>query len=334
MTVAVVKKPGAIRMEVKETMNKRVLGVEIGGTKLQLAVGRAGEEPDVFRRGAADAAGGAAAILDWFEREIPSLLAEAGPVDAIGAGFGGPVDSASGRALCSFQVGGWNGIALKDWFEQRFEKPTVVSNDSNAAGWAEYRLGAGRGTRHFMYSNIGSGIGGAIVIDGRLHNGQGYGAAEVGHTYVPAFERGSGPAADKLENLCSGWSIERRLHAMTDLPARTPLYRLCGGDVARLTCAMLGEAARQGDPLALEEIGRVASRVGLALANAITLFHPEKVALGGGVPLMGDVLLEPVRTQAERYVFEPYRGHYEIVPCALGEAVVLLGAMLLAAAEV
>lgn len=318
-------------------MDALTLGVEIGGTKLQLALGnRAGEILETHR-GAAPAGGGAQGILDWFKREAPAILERArvlgGPVDRIGVGFGGPVDSATGRALASFQVSGWQDVALKHWFEEAFGLPTTVHNDTNAGGWAEYCLGAGRGTRHFFYTNIGSGIGGALILDGRLHNGQGFGAGEMGHTYVPDWTADGPGAADKLENLCSGWNIEWRVRSSMSVSPDTPLGKLCGGDRQAITCAMLGEAADHGDLAALEEIERVAGSIGLAVANVITLFHPERVALGGGVSLMGKVLLDPLRREVERCVFDPYRGHYEIVPCELGESVVLAGAVLLAQVE-
>jgi len=181
-----------------------------------------------------------------------------------------------------------------------------------------------------MYSNIGSGIGGALILDGRLHDGQGLGASEVGHTCVPDWLAETPGAARRLEDLCSGWAIERRQRAMDDPPRDSPLGRLCGGQAARITCAMLGEAARQGDVRARAELDRVAQSVGLALANVVSLVHPERIALGGGVSLLGDVLIDPVRHWANHYAFGPFRDRFAVVPCALGESVVLVGAALLA----
>jgi glucokinase len=313
-------------------MSGRVIGAEIGGTKLQVALGDSEGNVLACRRGAAPD-GGPLAILEWFAQELPLLLEQErvgkASIDRIGVGFGGPVETATGTVLVSHQVEGWNGFKLGAWFEERFGIQTRVFNDSNSAGWAEYCLGAGRGTRHFMYSNIGSGIGGALVIDGKLHDGQGLGASEVGHTYVPDWLGKPGDAC-KLEQLCSGWAIERRVRAGADPPPGTPLGKLCHGRAAEITCAMLGEAAGLGDLRAREELERVAHAIGLALANAVTLFHPERIALGGGVSLIGDVLLDPVRRWANHYVFGPFRDRFEIVQCALGESVVLAGAMLLA----
>jgi len=310
------------------------VGLEIGGTKLQAALGTAEGEVLHVERGAAPAAGGAEAIMAWFEGPVARLLdrakAEGKAVTGFGVGFGGPVDSSAGTVLVSHQVGGWEGFPLEHWFEERFGVPTMIANDSNAAGWAEYCRGAGQGTRHFCYMNIGSGIGGALVIDGQLHNGQGFGAGEIGHTYVPDWTAGKAGNADKLENLCSGWSIEKRLRAAAQLSGQTPLARLCEGDPQRITTPLLAEAARQGDATALRAIEEVAASVGIALSNVITLFHPERIALGGGVSLMGDLLLDPVRRHVAALVFGPFRNRYEIVPCALGESVVIVGALLLA----
>lgn len=318
-------------------MTPLVLGVEVGGTKLQAALAKPCGEIVHVRRGAAPAGGGAEAILAWLAAEVTQELRAApehgGTVVCIGVGFGGPVETATGTVLVSHQVPGWEGVPLKHWFEDRFGLPTAVANDSNAAGWAEYCRGAGRGTRHFMYMNIGSGIGGALVINGALHDGQGFGAGELGHTWVPDWPHSTPGAADKLENICSGWSIERRLRSLPDPAPDTPLGALCGGKAESLDAAKLGEAARQGDPVARQEIEHVAESLGLGIANAITLFHPERIALGGGVSLIGEPLLEPVRRHVREFAFGPYRDRYEIVPCQLGEAVVLVGAVLLAQAN-
>jgi glucokinase len=314
-------------------MNSWVLGIEIGGTKLLAARGHSDGAIVEQIRGNVDASKGASAILEWLETSVPRLIPSRNEaVSAIGVGFGGPIETATGTVLTSHQVGGWSGFPLRNWFEEKFGLPTVVANDANVSGWAEYCLGAGRGTRNFCYMNIGSGIGGAFVIDGKLYDGQGLGAAEIGHTYIPDWTSPSPGATDKLEHLCSGWSIERRLRASAVLEPATPLSKRCGGDPQRITCAILADAARDGDDFACGVIDQIAQSVGLAIANVITLLHPERVAMGGGVALMGDILLEPVRKYCAQRVFQPYRERYAIVPCDLGESVVAAGALLLARA--
>lgn len=314
-------------------MKQYLIGVEIGGTKLQVALGDRSGHILTRERGEVEPDRGAEGILAWLEQATATIIA-ACPADGtcagIGVGFGGPVDSATGRVLVSHQIAGWDGILLKHWFEERFSLPTCVENDANAAGWAEYCLGTGKGTRSFVYCNIGSGIGGALVVDGTLYNGQGLGACEIGHTYIPDWTAETPGQADKLEHLCSGWSITRRIQSWTDLDADSVLGRACGGDALRLTCPMLAEAARAGDMRAQAEIAAVAKGVGQALTNVVTLLHPERIALGGGVALMGEVLLQPLSAYLDAHAFGPYRGTYELVPCLLEEDVVTAGALLLA----
>jgi len=314
-------------------MRDLVLALEIGGTKLQAALGRRDGVIVARERGSAPASDGAEAILAWFDGAVPKLIAEASggaKVSGIGIGFGGPVDTATGTALVSHQVGGWNGFPLKEHFEKRFAMPVYVGNDANVAGWGEYKRGAGQGAQTFCYMNIGSGIGGAFVINGALYDGQGLGAAEIGHTYIPDWTKSAPGAFDKLENLCSGWAIEKRLRLTERLEPGTALHERCNGNPERITCALLGDAARKNDAFALRAIEDVARGIGIALANVITLIHPERIAIGGGVSLLGDVLLEPVRRRVDALCFGAYRGKYEIVPCALGEGVVLVGGLLLA----
>ncbi|MCC6154972.1 MAG: ROK family protein [Candidatus Hydrogenedentes bacterium] len=315
-------------------MTKLTLALEIGGTKLQAALGTHDGEILSRERGAAPASDGASAILAWFDTAVPKLIAQANQQNAtttgIGVGFGGPVETATGKALVSHQVGGWSDYPIKQHFESRFELPTYVGNDSSVSAWGEYVCGTGKGTRTFCYMNIGSGIGGGFVINGELHDGQGCGAAEIGHTYVADWTNPTPGAQNKLENLCSGWSIEKRLRATPTLEPNTPLHTLCAGNPQRITCAILGQAAREGDIFAIQSLDEVARGIGTALSNVITLIHPERIAMGGGVSLLGDVLLNPIRKHVDALCFSVFRGKYEIVPCSLGEDVVLVGCLLLA----
>ena len=179
-----------------------LLGVEIGGTKLQVGVcDRRGRLVQLVRV-AVVRRNGARGILKQLEIVIPPLLA-AHRVKAIGVGFGGPVDFPRGRVVRSFHIKGWDGFQLRRWFVQRFKLPTIVENDTNAAGLAEALVGAGRGKRAVLYSNVGTGIGGGYVVDGSIQNGR-FGATEIGHTRY--FVRGRWRI---LEELSSGLSIER-----------------------------------------------------------------------------------------------------------------------------
>ncbi len=311
----------------------RLIGIEIGGTKLQVAVGD--EKGNIYsvKRGGVEKGWQSTEILRWIVDTTKQVIAGLNPDEkpsAIGIGFGGPVDSNNGSVLTSHQIAGWQGYPLKVRFEDEFSLPTVVANDANASGWAEYICGAGKGTRNFFYMNIGSGIGGALIIDGKLYDGQGYGAGEIGHTYVPDWIKSESGAFDKLENICSGWNIEKRLKKEGYVPKDSLIYNKVSGNLDSISCKLLGECAEAGDKFAIEELERVSQSLSIAISNVITLFHPEKIALGGGVSLMGPVLIDRIKEKVDKIVFGPFRGKYEILPCLLGEQVVLVGAILLA----
>jgi len=310
------------------------LALEIGGTKLQAAMGKADGTILERTRTNTDLSQGVAGIMAWVRGAVDQFESKCPELAGVGVGFGGPVDTATGEVIVSHQVEGWEGHDLREVCRPASGAPVIVANDANAAGWGEYCLGAGRDTRTFVYNNIGSGIGGALVLDGKLYDGQGRGACEIGHTYVSDWTAETPGEVAKLEDLCSGWSIEKRIRAWESLDPETPLAKLCECDASQLTCVMLGQAAGQGDDRALAELDRVAEAIAQAHANVLSLLHPEVIALGGGVALLGDVLLNPIRRHLDNLAFGPYRGRFRVQPCQLGEVVVLQGALLLAAQSV
>ena len=250
-----------------------LIAIEIGGTKLQLSLGQEDGRIEKTVRGRVNAEDGAAGILRWMEEHMAKTLAEVpeGTVKAVVVGFGGPLETATGTILKSVQIRGWDNFSLKKWFEDRFGIPAFVFNDSSAGGYGEYRLGSGRGTKQFFYTNIGTGIGGSLIVDGRLYDGQGVGAAELGHTRVPDWVGGQPGADTELELLCSGQSVEKRLRTPHYIPSDSLLMQLCGTDTSTVTNQMLGEAAHAGDLFALAEIDRVARSMAIAISTVLCL---------------------------------------------------------------
>ena len=316
-------------------MTEYILGVEIGGTKQQLAIGTPEGELLASHQGRVDHALGGEGIRQWLKAEIPGFIEQAqdkyGPVTAIGCGFGGPIDTPKGRVLRSIQIEGWQDFPIRDWFEATFRLPATVDNDSNAAAWGEYLRGFGRGCRNFYYTNIGSGVGGGFVFDGKLYDGQGYGAGEIGHTWVPDWTVDQPGAAKEVEDLCSGWSIEKRLRTPGYIPEDSVLFEKFTALPEAVTTSDLGKAAEGGDPFAKAEIENVACTFGLALVNVLSLTNVERIAVGGGVAKLGEVLLQPIRETVDAHAFVSSQGHYEIHACELGDEIVLVGAVLRAA---
>ena len=199
------------------------IGIEIGGTKIQAGVGARGAPLSGLARAEVDPERGAEGIRAALPELVRQALARAGAAAAdavcMGIGFGGPVDARRGVAIRSHQINGWEDFPLQDWAEERWGLPVRVRNDADTAGLAEAVQGAGVGCGRIFYITIGSGIGGGLITDGAIDEGQGRGAAEIGHTWVPDFESGL-PA--KLESLCSGWAIGRRSPWRTQSHGRSP----------------------------------------------------------------------------------------------------------------
>jgi len=315
-------------------MSDCILGVEIRGTKLQLALGTPdGVILDTIK-GQVNVSDGGDGIRHWLETNIPVFISDVekrfGQVTAIGCGFGGPLDHHQGRVLQSIQISGWEDFPIRDWFMETFSLPTTVDNDSNAAAWGEYCLGFGKGCRHFFYTNIGSGVGGGFVFNGQLYGGQGFGAGEFGHTYVPDGTSNVPGKSIKVEQACSGWAIETRLLTPGYVPKSSKLFNKFSGALSNVHVTDLAESAEQGDAFALQEIDRVAYSMGLGLANVLSLTNVERIAIGGGVSKLGDLLLEPIRKYTQEFEFVSCRGRYKISQCALGDDIVLAGAILIA----
>ena len=202
------------------------LGIEIGGTKLQSAVVDAAGTVLLARTDTVKAADGAEALRRALGGQLDALFAAlpAGTaVEAAGIGFGGPVDRRRGVVAASFHVAGWQDFPLAEWMSQRLDGlPVALENDANAAALAEACVGAGRGASPVLYSNAGSGIGGGLVIDGRLYHGRTPGEVEIGHL---AME----PEGVILEDLASGWSIDRRVRARVAADPEGPMARIAAG---------------------------------------------------------------------------------------------------------
>lgn len=288
------------------------LGIEIGGTKLQLGLGRGEGIIAALWRGAVEAAAGGEGIRRQIVAAIPELLHRAGidreRLTGIGVGFGGPTDDGTQSVIKSHHIAGWDGYPLAAWLTELTGLPTVICNDADVACLAESQIGAGKGASPVFYMTIGTGIGGGLCIDGQMYRGCGRGAVEVGHLIIDG--RGI------LESFSAGWGIAARGSAAMGRPQT-------GKEVA--------EAARAGDVAARRVIDDAIGALADAIQQVVKLLCPRRIVIGGGVSLMGeDMFFAPLRRLVMEREFPPFRGLTEIVPAALGEEVVVHGALLLA----
>lgn len=297
------------------------LGLEIGGTKLQAALGNGQGQIGPSWRERVPPEADAHTVRQLVVHGIRQLLQQSGrsatEITALGVGFGGPVDDKTGTVLQSFQIPGWSGFPLRDWLTDTFTWPTVVCNDAAVAALAEAHFGAGRGISPVFYTNIGSGIGGALVVGGRVYRGFGRGATELGHVWIDYTWDEPWPQTTywrDLEGGSSGWAIE---HAVANVLGRT------------CTVPQALDLLRQGDPRVAMIWHRAVQRFALALSHVVALLAPRRIVIGGGVSLAGDSFFGPLRQYLARLAF-PALAACDIVPAALGELVVPHGALLLA----
>jgi len=303
-----------------------VLALDIGGTKL--AAGIVDSGGNILARAEVPtlATEGVERVLDRIIRLAKVVLSAPGisgrGIQRIGIGCAGPVDRQAGLVLNPPNLPGWIRVPLVDYLEKALGHPAVLENDANAAALGEFRYGAGKGANSLVYLTVSTGIGGGIILDGKLWHGLKDGAGEVGHmTLVP-----DGPVCGCgnrgcLEALASGPSIARR--ALEALGAgRSSRLR----DVQDLTATDVARLAQEGDALAAEVWTATVEYLALGVAAVVTIIAPERVVIGGGVANAGDFLFEPLRREVRHRVKLVAVASLPILPAALGADVGILGA--------
>jgi len=322
------------------------LGIEIGGTKLQLGLGHGDGKLIGLWRGAVELQAGAEGIRRQILDGVSKLLEQAKLVHAdiagVGIGFGGPVDDASATVIKSHQIQGWDNFPLTNWIGDTLGWPAVLGNDADVAGLAEALLGAGKGASPIFYITIGSGIGGGFIINDEIFRGCGRGAAEIGHLrFLVGDDWGErGWHLATLESVSSGWGIEEKLRrqARTNPHELFTLLRLAEGKPEKITLARIGQAIREGENTGVlpDKAVKVLLEGALdhlahAICHVLALLCPRRIVIGGGVSLLGEeVLFKPLRRLVAEQVFPPFADCYDIVPAQLGEEVVVHGALALA----
>ncbi len=298
-----------------------VLGIDIGGTNL--VVGSVAEDGSVLHAMASEpthAEAGATAVVDRLvalaERAIARTRREVPGAQIAGVGVGapGPLDTRSGIVLLTPNLG-WVNMPLRKIIHDRLGLPTALDNDANCAVLGEWWVGAARGARHAIGITIGTGIGGGLVLDGKLYHGASDVAGEIGHTTIDTEGRRCKCGNyGCLEAYASGPNIAMRAIEAAEAGAETSLSRLVEGDLRKITAQTVYEAAREGDELALEVVNDTAKFLGAGIANLLNIFNPEVVVVCGGVTLAGDHLFVPLRREVARRAFRPAVQACRIVP--------------------
>jgi glucokinase len=309
------------------------LAVDLGGTHVRTAVadgegcieGRLDETTDHSR--------GPDSVIAQVTRLAGQSLAQSGvtkdAIERVAVASPGPVDIRTGVVHSPPNMPGWDDVPLRARLQEALGRSVMVENDANAGAIGELHFGAARGARNAVYITVSTGIGGGVIEDGRLVEGASGAAGEIGHMTIDL--RGELCKCGNigcLEMLASGTAIGRRFQRALDEGRQSIASEWLSGRPARAEDAV--RAAEQGDPTALEVLTDSAEALGVGVVNALHLFNPEVVILGGGVMQAGPLIFEPVRRMVDRYTMGIPRRDARIVPAELGQDVGLIGAVAIA----
>jgi glucokinase len=303
-----------------------VIAIDIGGTQLRAATyPPEGPLPVQIQRIQSHAPG--EKVFDRLVELVESVWPKDGPVNAIGVSAPGPIDPHTGVVMTTPNIKEWSEFPLTANLAEQFHVPAFLNNDANLAGLAEWKFGAGRGHHNVLYLTISTGVGGGVIIDDRLLQGEHGLAAELGHVTVDA-SRDAPPCGcgfrGHLESFSSGTGIQRYV---VDKIAAGRTSSLSGKPSARA----IAEAALAGDRLAREAYARAGKYLGIGVANFLHIFDPSIVILGGGVSMSGPLLFEPFEASLKKHIFHPrYLEGLVIARAELGDDGGLLGALALA----
>lgn len=300
-----------------------IIGVDLGGTRLRAA--RLDPDLEVLEREEmltlADE--GFAATFERIKTIIQHRIRDGESVTGIGVSIPGPTNPFSGIVELGTNLKGWENVPLMQLLGEHFRAPVYIGNDANVAALAETVKGAAQDYRHVIFITVSTGIGGGIIVDGRLLLGKSGLGAEVGHMVI-ATEEGH---ISTLEKESAGPSMARRARRLIEGGAVSMLTDLANGDLTKISGKHIGQAAKAGDKLALEIVQRSGRILGYGVTSLLHIFNPEIIVFGGGVSQLGDLLFNPMREAMEATVIDSaYVKDLKIVGAALGDNVSLVGA--------
>jgi glucokinase len=312
-----------------------ILGLDLGGTNIVAGtVAEDGSRVVGVRSDATRGDLGADAVVERMARLCGQSLAdaerEAGvtrrDVAGVGIGAPGPLDRVAGLVLVAPNLG-WRNYPLRQRLSDALSLPATLDNDANCAVYGEWWMGAARGARVCIGLTIGTGIGGGIILDGRIFHGVSDVAGEMGHTTIDPTGRRCGCGNyGCLEAYASGPAIAARAVEEIEAGAESRLPSYVGGDLRQITAQTVYEAARDGDELARDVVRDTAKFLGTGVANLINIFNPDAFVILGGVTQAGDQPFAPLRAEVTRRAFKAGVEACRIVPGTLPGTAGVVGA--------
>ncbi len=317
-------------------MKTRVIGIDIGGTKVAAGIvdqkGKILEKafyPTMAGKGLKDSLN---QVYLSIEQMISRGMPDGSMFEGIGVCAPGPLDPLSGIVHNPPNLKGWKNVPLRDLLEKRFKKPVKVENDANAAAMAEHKWGSAMGYRHILYVTVSTGIGTGILIDGKIYHGKNGMAGEGGHVTINYDDNEAVCVCGTpgcIEKLASGVATSKKLAAKIgrgDVKGASRIKKACGGKLEDLDMRIIGDAALSGDRLAISTIREQGTLIGIWLGGMISVLDPEIIVIGGGVSLLGQLLLDPIRKTIPRNTINTFASRTPVVAAKLSRDVGIYGA--------
>jgi glucokinase len=313
-----------------------IIGVDLGGTNIVVgAMTEDGSSQHALRSQPTHSQLGAEAVADRIVEMIGDVvtvtMAETGAKReqflGVGVGAPGPMDRERGVVIVAPNLG-WKNFPLRDRVTAGTGFPATLDNDANCATLGEWWIGAAKGGRCVVGMTIGTGIGGGLILDGKLYHGVSDVAGEIGHTTIDMNGRRCKCGNyGCLEAYASGPNIADRARERIENEDGSVLAKLVKGKLDKITAAHVYEAANAGDEAALDVVKETARFLGAGVANLLNVFNPDVVVIAGGVTDAGDALFEPLRAEARRRAFKPAYDACRIVPGSLKGTAGVAGAV-------
>ncbi len=318
-----------------------VVGVDLGGTNVRAAVlERATEEvvarganiPSMAMEGIAQTAG---QIVEAVQEALNAAGISREQVLGVGIAVPGHVRASEGLVLWAPNFKDqWKGVPIAHLVETLLGVPVRSGNDANLAALGEFRFGAGRDVRHMIMVTLGTGVGGGIIVDGKLLDGADGGAGEIGHMIINPGGRGGNSSFGSVEGEAQRDAIIERAARKIQSGRPTTLGARVDYDRFALTPALIAEEAQKGDAVALEVYEETGYYLGVCVANLINLFNTQMIVIGGGIAQAGDIILDPIRRTATACAIRSMSRICQIVPAELGDNAGVLGGAAMVLQEV
>ncbi len=320
-----------------------VIGIEISGSGARQSVALADLNGNILHRirrpleHVADTETVLQLLNDMLAEVVsPARLSE-GRVLRVGITVGGLVDATHGVVRTLHHAHGWDNFPLQDYFAERLEVPCIIDNNANAAALAEVQCGIGIGERSVLYVGLGRGIGGGLVVNGRVYHGTTCTAGEIGHMLVK--EDGAKCSCGRfghLETIASAQAIVRNMIGLSvEYPETVAaIHRVTEARAERITAEQIYHLAAEGDKIAQQIVQEVNTYLGNALANIVHLMNPGMIILGGPVALAGELLIAPLQSRIQTLCLPAASQFLRIVQSSLGSEANIVGAVTLALQDV